>query len=94
MVSFLIIKSHLVDTNSDVAVIWGYKPNTTFDFFIYFLVYAICCFLSIFLFGSKYKFIDIIVYLVLFLCTCFFADSILASMEFDWPMNYSPKALI
>ena len=64
MVSFLIIKSHLVDTNSDVAVIWGYKPNTTFDFFIYFLVYAICCFLSIFLFGSKYKFIDIIVYLV------------------------------
>ena len=94
LASYLFLHSHLVETNEDVAVIWGYNPHTAMDFCIYLLVYAVCCALSIFILGRKYKYLEIAVYFVIFLCTCFFADAILASMEFDWPMYYSPKPIL
>lgn len=90
---YLFLHSHLVETNADVAVIWGYNPHSAMDFCVYFLIDAVCCALSIFLLGRKYKYLEITFYLVIFICTCFFADTILASMEFDWPMNYSPKPI-
>ena len=88
-----LLKSHLVATHQDTAIIWAYKPHTVLDFSIYCCVCLAAITLSSLLLPVNKKVLtfEVVAYFIVALSLCFLGDSILASIHFDWPMSYTPN---
>lgn len=89
------LNSHLITTHQDTAVIWAYKAHTFLDFSLYICVCLAAFTLSSLLLPVNKKVLtfEVVAYSIVALSLCLFGDCILASIHFDWPINYTPNPI-